>query len=363
MEDLAPFELKRKGGLPIYLQVKQKIELLISSGYWSKGQRLPTERELAAKLGVSRNTVSLAYRQLEAEGLITSRQGRGTFVAEADAMLRLENRRERLMRIIDVALEDALALGISLDEFQTAANRRIEERRRMLAEVKIVFIECNREQLDYFSKELELGTGVKVISILIDDLKAGDPAAWQAAREGDLIVTTFFHLDEVRNMFPQRSGDILGIALDPVIESIVRIARLPAGSKVLLVCMSERFAERIQKSMENAGITELEVEVTTDRDPSVLASKLQGKKAVIVSPGRLKEVSQLVKRGTQIIEFIYRPDAGSVNLLRSSVLELKKKNRQEEIGDGSEFAVGNNGPAQVVQEVQALCGVLPEKST
>ena len=111
--DAPTFDLQRKGGLPIYLQVKRKIEAFISGGQWGKGQRLPTERALAAELGVSRNTVSLAYRQLEAEGLITSRQGRGTFVAEADDLLRLVNKRERLNRG-SMRPEDALSLGANL---------------------------------------------------------------------------------------------------------------------------------------------------------------------------------------------------------------------------------------------------------
>lgn len=290
---------------------------------------------------MSRNTVSLAYRQLEAEGLITSRQGRGTFVAEADDILRLENKRERLYRVIDMALEDSLSLGVNVDEFLAVAGRRVEERRRMLSEVKIAFIECNREQLDYFSKELELGTGVQVIPVLTDDLHDGSEESVSIVNQADMVVTTFFHLDEVKALFPRRGEDILGIALDPEIESIVRIARLPRGAKVLLVCLSERFAERIRKSMEIAGITELDIEVTTDKDPSAVSDKLKGKRAVIVSPGRLKEVAGLVKRGTQVIEFIYKPDAGSVNLLRSSVLEHRKKNKQEGVERGSGVAVGH----------------------
>lgn len=334
MGDASMFDLQRKGGLPIYLQVKRRIESFISGGQWGKGQRLPTERALATELGVSRNTVSLAYRQLEAEGLITSRQGRGTFVAEADDLMRLENKRERLNRIIDAAIEDVLSLGVNLDEFLTVVSRRVEDRRKMLSDVKIAFVECNREQLDYFSKELELGTGVKVMPVLTDDLFGGNAEARDIVSRSDMIVTTFFHLDEVRSSFPERAEDTLGIALDPDIESIVRIARLPAGSRVLLVCISERFAERIRKSMDLAGITELNVEVATDRDPSVIQEKLKGKRAVIVSPGRLKEVSGMAKRGSQVIEFIYRPDAGSVNLLGSSVLEHRKKNKQKGVHSG-----------------------------
>jgi len=334
LEERSSFDLRRKGGLPIYLQVKRRIESLISSGQWKRGQRLPTERALAAELGVSRNTVSLAYRQLEAEGLITSRQGRGTFVAEADDILRMENKRERLNRVIAVSYTHALALGVNPDEFLQVVTRRVEERRKMLSDVKIAFVECNREQLDYFSKELELGTGVKVLPVLTDDLFRGAEEARETVARSDMVVTTFFHLDEVRTSLPERSEDVLGIALDPDMETIVRIARLPPGSDVLLVCISERFAERVRKSMENAGITEVNVETVTGKDPAIVRDKLKGKRAVIVSPGRQKEVSAMAKRGTQIIEFVYRPDAGSVNLLRSSVLEHRKMNRQKGVLGG-----------------------------
>ncbi len=345
MEDIPSFQLQRKGGLPIYLQVKRKIERLIASGHWEKGQRLPAERALAEELEVSRNTVSLAYRQLEAEGLVTSRQGRGTFVAEADDLVRLENRRDRLARIIDSALEDAGAMGISLDEFMNMAVRRTEERRKMLQEVRIAFVECNREQLDYFSKELELGTGVRVLPVLTDELVAGEASARATIASADLIVTTFFHLDEVRALFPARAEDILGIALDPVIETIVRIARLPQNCKVLLVCLSTRFAERVCKSMDLAGITEVDVEITTSKDPEELRAKLVGKRAVIVSPGRMKEVVALVRRGTPCIEFVYKLDAGSVNLLGASVIERRKKNRQGGTSGGSRIDVEGDGQA------------------
>lgn len=322
-----PLEIERRGGPPIYIQVKRGLEKLVASGQLRKGQRLPTERALAQKLGVSRNTVSLAYRQLEAEGLITSRQGKGTFVTEADDIVRIENRRERLKRIIDSSIEEAISLGISLDEYLEMAAKRAGEKKEILARLRVVFIECNREQLDYFSKELQLDTGVSVVPLMIDDLRAGGERVTEIIAGADLIVTTFFHLDEVKSLLSSRSEDIVGIALDPVLESIVRIARLPKGARVALVCISEAFGERVLKSVENAGIDGLDITLVTSRDPDEVRASLRGKRACIVSPGRLKEVQALAGRGTEVIEFIYKPDAGSVNFLRSLVLERKNRNR------------------------------------
>lgn len=336
-----PFEIDRKSGLPIHLQIKRSVTYLIACNYWKEGQKLPTERNMAAKLGVSRNTVSLAYRQLENEGLITSRQGRGTFVAEADESLGT-GKRERFAKIIEAALENALSLGLSPDDFLAMAQNCVEQRHQALREIRIAFLECNREQLDYFAREIELGTGVRVMPVLIADLESNQEVS-SVVSTADLIVTTFFHLDEVCNKFPDRQEEILGIALDPVIESVVKIARLPHGARVLLVCISEAFAERVLKSIALAGIQELEVQIYTGRDPQLLREMLEDKQAVIVSPGRLKEVGSMASKGIQLIEFIYKPDAGSVNLLSSSVLEHRKSNsKQEAINYGPGTTVGDN---------------------
>ncbi len=336
-----PFEIDRKNGLPIHLQIKRGVAYLIACSYWKEGQKLPTERNMAAMLGVSRNTVSLAYRQLENQGLITSKQGRGTFVSNSCISLGSSNH-ERLIKIIDTAFKSALSLGLNPDEFLIMAKKCVAERYQALQKIRIAFLECNKEQLDYFAREIELGTGVHVVPILISDLESSQKASF-LVDTADLIVTTFFHLKEVQNRFPDRREEILGIALDPVIESIVKIARLPRKSRVLLVCISNAFAERVLKSIEIAGIQELEVSVYTGKDPLILKEQLKNKHAAIVSPGRFKTVSSIVNRRIPLIEFIYKPDAGSLNLLRSSVLEHRKSNsKQEAIDYGQNSAMGDN---------------------
>ena len=75
------FELDRKSRIPLYLQVVEQVRDMISRGALKVGDRLPANRELAETLGVNRTTVSNAYAELEADGLITSHVGRGTFVS------------------------------------------------------------------------------------------------------------------------------------------------------------------------------------------------------------------------------------------------------------------------------------------
>ncbi|MED0971003.1 PLP-dependent aminotransferase family protein [Bacillus paramycoides] len=82
MDFTIPLQLKSK--TPIYLQIYKYIKREISQGTLPAGKRLPSHRNLALQLNVSRITVESAYQQLIAEGYVESKPKRGIFVAEVD---------------------------------------------------------------------------------------------------------------------------------------------------------------------------------------------------------------------------------------------------------------------------------------
>jgi GntR family transcriptional regulator len=77
-----PFATDPGDELPVGLQLTWRLRALISTGQLASGERLPSFRQLAAWAGVNLNTVRAVYEGLEQEGLVVSRQGRGTFVAD-----------------------------------------------------------------------------------------------------------------------------------------------------------------------------------------------------------------------------------------------------------------------------------------
>ncbi|WP_143890474.1 PLP-dependent aminotransferase family protein [Tepidimonas alkaliphilus] len=77
----------RKSGLPLHRRLAETLRRAIADGRLAAGARLPSSRELAQDLGVSRNTVVAALEQLAAEGYVRGRVGSGTFVAEPPAGL------------------------------------------------------------------------------------------------------------------------------------------------------------------------------------------------------------------------------------------------------------------------------------
>lgn len=76
------FHLDFRSGLPIYIQIMNQIEQLVSGGRLKPGDQLPTVRALAADLRVNFNTVARAYRLLDEAGVISTQQGRGTYIME-----------------------------------------------------------------------------------------------------------------------------------------------------------------------------------------------------------------------------------------------------------------------------------------
>ncbi|NWK78819.1 PLP-dependent aminotransferase family protein [Aquitalea sp. LB_tupeE] len=83
------FSLEREGKIPLQEQLVSHFRDMITSGKMQPGTRLKPTRELALDLGISRNTVSISYEKLHAEGLLETRRGSGTFVAHINNSLKL----------------------------------------------------------------------------------------------------------------------------------------------------------------------------------------------------------------------------------------------------------------------------------
>lgn len=80
--EIADLHISDASGVPFYRQIVDQVAQLIRSGQLAPGEQLPSVRDLAGELLVSLITTRRAYADLEHAGLITRKQGQGTFVAE-----------------------------------------------------------------------------------------------------------------------------------------------------------------------------------------------------------------------------------------------------------------------------------------
>ena len=95
---------------PMYLQIVEQIRQRVAAGDWPPGQELPSIRALAADLRVSVITVNRAYLDLESEGVIVTRHGKGSFVADAQGLAK-----DMRLAQLDAHLAAAGEIARSLD--------------------------------------------------------------------------------------------------------------------------------------------------------------------------------------------------------------------------------------------------------
>jgi len=110
-------------GRPIYRQVADGIRALIAQGELREGAQLPPVRQLASDLGVNLNTIATAYRELQAEGLISVRHGSGAVVASRTTLERTEDElrkplRTALTRLVLAGLPRSEIMGMVSDELR-----------------------------------------------------------------------------------------------------------------------------------------------------------------------------------------------------------------------------------------------------
>lgn len=113
-----------KSRVPIYEQIKEQIVMLVNTGIYKPGDRLPSIRNLSNQLNINVNTIKHSYAQLETEGVINSVQGKGVFIAENP----LENEQivKGVLDDLDQMVCSAMARGVSKEQIKDLIDRIYE---------------------------------------------------------------------------------------------------------------------------------------------------------------------------------------------------------------------------------------------
>ena len=113
--------------VPLYQQLAQQIREAIARGELRPEANLPSVRQLSRELVVNHNTVARAYTELEREGLLVSRPGRGFYVAQPRNDLTRAARDRRLRELLDPWLTEAVHLGFAAEEVLRIVAQRVRE--------------------------------------------------------------------------------------------------------------------------------------------------------------------------------------------------------------------------------------------
>lgn len=108
--------ISNQSELPIYAQIREQIKEQILNGQIAEGTVLPSIRSLAKDIGVSVITTTRAYSDLEQEGFIATRQGKGSVVLSTDNHMLKEQFLVRIEQGIETAVESARQIGMTKEE-------------------------------------------------------------------------------------------------------------------------------------------------------------------------------------------------------------------------------------------------------
>lgn len=106
------YTIDLRSRVPIFEQIVDCIKNMILDGEIKSGEKLPSVRELAKKIGVNPNTVTKAFQALEREKIIYTVPGRGSYAAD----IMTEKIRDEALRDFDVSLKNAFRAGLTMEE-------------------------------------------------------------------------------------------------------------------------------------------------------------------------------------------------------------------------------------------------------
>jgi GntR family transcriptional regulator len=119
------FDIDLRADTPIYQQLVEGVKKAVATGILQAGDKLPSVRELSTQITINPHTIAKAYQELEREGIIETRRGRGTFVASRENQINQEEKRKLIDKMVDKILIEAFYMGIDEDELLSLIERRV----------------------------------------------------------------------------------------------------------------------------------------------------------------------------------------------------------------------------------------------
>lgn len=112
------FSIDPAGDVPIYEQIVRQVKLAVADGVLTRGQMVPSVRQLAGELAINPNTIARAYQLLQTDLVLEPLRGRGLVVRRDAAGRCTKARNSLVVESVRQALADALAGGMSTDELR-----------------------------------------------------------------------------------------------------------------------------------------------------------------------------------------------------------------------------------------------------
>ncbi len=307
-------DVERDSDVPISTQIYWQLGYQIDSGRLLPGARLPPVRELGAALRVNPNTIRAVYRRLSDAGYVISRHGAGTHVADRPPQRRGA---EALAGLVAEMLRRAAHAGFTSDEVATATFAAATERRRPGPLVRVLYAECTNADAGFDAERLvaEFPGLIEAEGALLDDL----PDRLDRFHY-DLVATTTFHADEAQVLAAGRVPVVAMLVGPGYVELVHEIAGLLAGSRVGLICASDRGSDNIRETLAMSGATGVEIVSALIGAPDGLELVDRTADIILMSREALAAgLDRTMSRPERIRPWTYDFDPSGLEILRRAI--------------------------------------------
>jgi DNA-binding transcriptional regulator YhcF (GntR family) len=295
-----PMSLKIDGRspIPIRRQLTEQLKHVIESGGVPKDQTLPSIRELAGFLAINPNTVARVIEDLKQSGYVEARRGRGVFVAAAPPLRPSPHLREGFLQ--DTVIR-AAALGMTADDLSVGVLSVVGIRPAAVqGTVEVLLVECSPSELDFFARQLEAHLPVRVDKVLLGDLAAvtrrrKQAGSWRAA------VTSFCHLPQVKRLLGGRGVPVIALLAEANLETLHRLAQLPAGTRVGVASTAVETAHNLEHSIANAGLPNIVLVGACPAEGAALGRLMRRVDVIVCSSSAAERVRGLAGSAVQVM--------------------------------------------------------------
>jgi len=299
-------------------EIERAVLLRIARGEYVPGQRIPTCEALAAEFGANKNTVNKAYRSLAKRGYLLTRAGFGTFVSRRPVRMDLGDALDGVKGLLALAVQEAKLSGLGPEQFCKFVDEVVAQGYGRTGP-RVGFVECNRQDATTLSRDLQRAISHPIEPLLIDNVLA-DPRRF--LDDYDILAVNITHLSPLESALGALAGkegraQIVGMHIPIDSDSLVRVARLRAGTRVGIVCDLKQTLTSL-KGMVDGYNPALVVDGCLSRERTAVHRLLASSDVLLVTPsaaGRMR----IVEPQIPVVTLAFRLDGRSVEQLSALV--------------------------------------------
>ncbi len=312
--DLAAFSVDRDLPVPLSTQLRGLIEFGIGLGTLRSGDRLPSVRELADHLGVAPMTVAQVYAELKVAGVIISRTGSGTFVADVGVASRARPTPHSiaLHRAIDAVIVQGSALGLRASDLAGLIAARMEEPERPSNRRRVVVVGHFAQTTASYCAEMAqvIGDDVTIEPTTLAAIQDNAEARARAA-SADLIITFAHRRRDVMELLPDTT--VAAVTFIPAAATRQALAALDPRSRVGVISIFPEFMPLMKAGVQRFAPHVSAIAVALHDTPEC-AGMLHRVDVVVFATGA-DDLGLVVPEGVTAFEYRHTPDAGDVHRL------------------------------------------------